>query len=284
MALRSLLFVPGDRPERFAKALATGADALILDFEDAVALAAKPAAREAVRQFLGKAETTPAARLFVRVNALDSGETAHDLDALAGARLDGIMLPKAEGAASIRQLRTMLAERALALPVLPIATETASAMFELGTYREVGESLAGIAWGSEDLPVALGATSARENDGRYTPVYEVVRSLVLFAAHAAGVEAIETVFPAFRDLAGLAAYVARARRDGFTGMMAIHPDQVAVINAGFTPSEAEVAHARAVVAAFAADPEAGVLQLDGKMIDIPHLKAARRVLERSPGA
>jgi citrate lyase subunit beta/citryl-CoA lyase len=165
-------------------------------------------------------------------------------------------------------------------PILPIATETPAAVFELGSYREVAGHLAGLTWGAEDLPAAIGAASSREADGSYAAPYEMVRSLTLFGAHAADVAAIETVYPNIADTEGLAAYVARGRRDGFTGMMAIHPAQVAAINEGFTPTEAEVAHARAVVQAFADNPGAGALKLDGRMIDQPHLKQARALLER----
>lgn len=275
MTLRSLLFVPGDRPERFAKAEASGADAIILDLEDSVALAAKHGAREAVRHWLEGPRAVP---VVVRVNPLDSGLTADDLAAALPGRPDAIMLPKAEGAASIATLVELMGSAAC--KVLPIATETPAAIFELGSYRTVRDHLAGLTWGAEDLPAAVGATSSREADGRYTAPYDMARSLTLFAAHAAGIAAIETVFPAVQDEQGLAAHVARARRDGFTGMMAIHPRQVPVINAGFLPSEAEVAHARRIVAAFEAHPGQGALTLDGAMIDAPHLKQARAVLER----
>ena len=270
MRLRSLLFVPGDRPERFAKAVASGADALILDLEDSVVPARKTAARAAVTAYLSEARTLP---LFVRVNPLGSSLIADDLAALVEARPDGLVLPKSESAADIARLHARLP-----LPILPVATETPAAVFGLGSYAPAAAQLAGITWGAEDLPAAIGAVTAREADGSYTPPYQLARSLTLFAAHAAGVPAIETVYPDFRDLDGLAAYAARGRRDGFTGMLAIHPTQVPVINAAFSPSEAALAHARAVVAAFAANPDAGALQLDGRMIDAPHLKAAQRLL------
>jgi citrate lyase subunit beta/citryl-CoA lyase len=275
MRLRSLLFVPGDRPDRMEKALGCGADALILDLEDAVAPAAKPEARRAVAAFVA---AHPTASLWVRINPLDGPEADKDLQAILGARPDGIVLPKAEGGASVTELaqRLTLSGNATA-QILAIATETPAAMFQLGTYGGV-KRLAGLTWGAEDLPAAIGAATSREEDGRYTAPYELARSLCLFGAAAAGVAPIETVFPAFRDLEGLAAYAARARRDGFTGMMAIHPDQVPVINAAFTPSQEEIAHARAVVAAFAANPRAGALSLDGRMIDRPHLVQAQRVL------
>jgi citrate lyase subunit beta/citryl-CoA lyase len=275
MKLRSLLFVPGDRPDRMAKALAAGADALILDLEDSVAPAAKPEARRAVAAFLAANETS---RLWVRVNPLDGGEAEKDLAAILPAHPHGIVLPKAEGGASVNELARRLAERGNATTrILAIATETPAAIFQLGSYGGA-KRLAGLTWGAEDLPTAIGAATSREEDGRYTPPYELARSLCLFGAAAAGVAPIETVYPAFRDLDGLAAYAARARRDGFRGMMAIHPAQVPVINAAFTPTSAELDHARAVVAAFDASPEAGALSLDGKMIDRPHLVQAKRLL------
>jgi citrate lyase subunit beta / citryl-CoA lyase len=273
MRLRSLLFVPGDRPDRMEKALASGADALILDLEDSVAPSSKAAARQAVAAFLGRQRAMP---LLVRVNPLGSPYAADDLDMLATSVPDAIMLPKAEGAHSIRSL----AERT-DRPILPIATETPAAVFALGSYAEVAERLIGLTWGAEDLPAAIGATAAREADGRYTPPLETVRALALFAAHAAQVAAIETVYPAYRDLDGLAAYAARGARDGFTGMMAIHPDQVAPINRAFSPDQAAVAAARAIVDAFAAQPDAGVLAVEGRMVDAPHLAQARRVLARA---
>ncbi len=273
MRMRSLLFVPGDRPERFAKAAASGADAIILDLEDSVVPERKVDARRAVAGYLSGQRP---AICVVRVNPGNSADITEDIAAIARARPDAVMLPKAEGAASVELVGDLFG--GIAPPIIPIATETPNAIFELGSYRLVADRLAGLTWGAEDLPAAIGATGAREADGRYTPPYELVRSLTLFAAHAAGVAAIDTVFPAIEDEVGLAAYVARARRDGFTGMMAIHPAQIAAINAGFTPSAAEIAHAQAVVAAFAHNPDAGALALDGKMIDRPHLIHARHVL------
>jgi citrate lyase subunit beta/citryl-CoA lyase len=272
--LRSLLFVPGDRPDRMEKALGSGADALILDLEDAVAPAAKPAAREAVAAFLRRDRTLP---LYVRINPLDGGLTPADLVAILPEQPDGIVLPKAEGAATVEALVRF----DVAMPILPIATETPPAIFALGSYAEVGNRLAGLTWGAEDLPAAIGAATSREADGGYTPPYQLARSLTLFGAHAAGVPAIETVYPDFRDLDGLAAYAARGRRDGFSGMMAIHPAQVPVINHAFTPSAEEVAQARRIVALFAANPGAGALSLDGRMVDAPHLKAAQGLLARA---
>lgn len=274
MRLRSLLFVPGDRPDRMTKALTVGADALILDLEDAVAPARKGDARAAVAAFLAR-EDRPVP-LLVRVNPLGGGLTDDDLAAVLPGRPDGLILPKAEGAESVRALAA-----GVAIPILPIATETPAALFRLGSYGEVRDRLLGLTWGAEDLPSAIGAATAREADGRYTAPVETVRSLALFAAHAAGVPAIETVFPAFRDADGLARYAARGRRDGFTGMMAIHPDQVATINAAFTPTPAEVSEARAIVQAFADQPGAGVLAVNGRMVDAPHLAQAKRLLARA---
>ncbi|MBO9376989.1 CoA ester lyase [Sphingomonas histidinilytica] len=276
MTIRSLLFVPGDRPERFPKAAASGADALILDLEDSVAPENKPAARAAIVEWLNGERPV---RSFVRINPLDSEHVRADLAAVIGARPDGLVLPKSQGAASVWQLIEIAGRDCP--PILPIASETPSAVFGLGSYGEAADRLAGLTWGAEDLPAAIGAATARNPDGSYTQPYEMVRALTLFGAHAAGVAAIETVYPNIADTAGLEAYVARGRRDGFTGMMAIHPSQVAIINAGFSPSEAEIAHARAVIATFAANPGAGALKLDGKMIDRPHLKQAQALLERA---
>ncbi|HYD13654.1 MAG TPA: CoA ester lyase [Allosphingosinicella sp.] len=275
MKLRSLLFVPGDRPDRMEKALGAGADALILDLEDAVAPQNKQVARHEVAHFLNQHNE---ARIFVRVNPLDSPENEKDLNAVLSSHPDGIVLPKAEGGASAAELAKRLTERGNATAqILAIATETPAAIFQLGTYGGA-KRLLGLTWGAEDLPAAVGAATSRTPDGSFTPPYELARSLCLFGAAAAGVLPIETVYPAFRDLEGLADYASRARRDGFLGMLAIHPDQVPVINNAFTPSEKELEHARAVIAAFEANPGAGALSLDGKMIDRPHLLQAQRIL------
>lgn len=273
--LRSLLFVPADRPERFGKAAARGADAIILDLEDSVSLAQKPAGRDAAAAYLGGERPC---QVFVRVNALDSGMTAEDLAAVLPGRPDAIVLPKAEGAPSVRTLLAMMGDAAV--PILPIATETPAAIFELGTYGDVQDAILGLTWGAEDLPAAIGAASSREEDGRYTAPYELVRSLTLFGAHKAGVQAIETVFPSIKDEEGLADYLTRAQRDGFTAMMAIHPEQVNAINTAFTPSEDELAQAREIVALFDADPSVGALQLHGKMIDRPHYMMAKSMISR----
>lgn len=281
MRLRSLLFVPGDRPERFEKALASGADAIIFDLEDGVMPGAKEKARLLVLQALQEPRRS---RVFVRINALSTVLAVEDVAAVMPGRPDGIVLPKAEGARSLAALETLLdkAERDAGIPsgetmILPIVTETPAALFRLGEYG--GPRLAGLTWGAEDLPAAIGAVSSREDDGRYTPPYEMVRALALFAAAAAGALAIETVYLKYADRDGLVAYAARGARDGFSGMLAIHPAQVAPINAAFTPTPDQIAHAKAVVAAFGAG--AGVVALDGVMLDAPHLTQARRVLARA---
>lgn len=277
MKLRSLLFVPADRPERFAKAAESGADAIILDLEDSVAPSRKAGAREAVRAHLAQAADVIR---IVRINPVESGYIADDIAAARGA--NAIMLPKAEGVVSIDAVLDAWGPGCP--PILPIATETPAAIFALGEYAQVAGDLYGLTWGAEDLPAAIGAATSREADGRYTAPYELARSLTLFAAHAAGVAAIETVYPAIDDVQGLAAYAARGARDGFTGMMAIHPRQVATINAAFTTDAETVARAEAIVAAFAASPDAGALQLDGRMIDTPHLRQARSIIDRTRGS
>ncbi|WP_084399849.1 HpcH/HpaI aldolase/citrate lyase family protein [Henriciella aquimarina] len=279
MQFRSLLFVPGDRPDRFPKAMASATDALILDLEDSVSPGNKEAAREAVNQSLQAERIKP---VLVRVNPRPSGLMEADLQAVLASGPDGIVLPKAEGAADIAYVLELMGDKTV--PILPIATETPAALFEMGSYREVSAHLCGLTWGAEDLPAATGASTAREEDGRYTPPYEWVRSLALFGAHAAGVQAIETVFPDIRNVDGLSAYASRARRDGFTAMMAIHPAQCEPINQAFTPTPEEIQAARAIVEAFEAQPNAGVLQVNGKMVDAPHLHQARNVLSLAGAA
>lgn len=275
MRLRSMLFVPGDRPDRMGKAFGAGADALILDLEDAVAASAKAEARRHVADFI---RGVGGSQIWVRVNPLDSAENERDLDAILGERPHGIVLPKAEGGHSVDELARRLTERGnVSAQILAIATETPAAIFGLGSYGGA-KRLAGLTWGAEDLPAAIGAAASREEDGSFTAPYAIARALCLFGAAAAGVAPIETVYPNFKDEAGLRDYASRARRDGFTGMMAIHPAQIATINGAFTPSMEEVAHARDVVAAFAANPGAGALSLDGRMIDRPHLVQAQRIL------
>ena len=285
---RSWLFVPGDRSERIDKARRTiPADALILDLEDSVVEAAKPQARRIVADALAAPREPGGPQLWVRINPLASPFALHDLAAVVGGGPAGVVLPKPDGVADVMRLGHHLEalEAAAGLEIgstaiLPIATETPASLFALGGYAQASERLAGLTWGAEDLPAAVGAAAGRHADGALSDLCRLARSLCLAAAAAAGVGAVETVYPAFRDLDGLRAYAAAGRREGFVGMMAIHPTQVEAINAVFTPSEAERAHARRVVEAFAANPAAGVLSLDGAMIDRPHLIQARRVLER----
>jgi citrate lyase subunit beta / citryl-CoA lyase len=287
MKLRSLLFVPGDSDRKIAKSADSGADALIFDLEDSVAASRKDEARAAVRAHLATNRTGRQSALFVRINPLDGPDWRKDLEAVMPAAPDGIMVPKAMGAADIHTLGTALdeLESGHGLPpgstaIIPVATETPGAIFELGSYQQAGPRLVGLTWGAEDLSAAVGASGYREDDGQWTAPYQIARALCLFAASAAGVAAIDTLHADFRDEAGLEAAAARARRDGFTGMLAIHPAQVPIINAAFTPTPDEVAHAEAVVAVFAANPDVGVASLDGKMLDRPHLLQAQKVLAR----
>ncbi|MCB2049869.1 MAG: CoA ester lyase [Novosphingobium sp.] len=284
MRLRSLLFVPGDSEKKFGKARETGADALILDLEDAVAASQKPVAREMVKGWIDQANDIEPA-LFVRVNPLDSGLTLADLAAVVRPGLAGILVPKANGGHDIQRIDNYLSaleEKAgIAQGTVKIAvvcTETPAAMFALGTYQGASDRLVGLTWGAEDLGAAIGITDNKEPDGSWTFPYQVARAQCLFAASAAGVAPIDTLYGNFKDPEGLETDCRRARRDGFTGRIAIHPAQVETINRCFTPSEEEVAFARRVVEAFAANPTAGTLGIDGKMVDLPHLTAARKTL------
>lgn len=287
MRLRSLLFVPGDSERKFTKASTSGADALILDLEDAVAPSRKAAARDIVSGLIDTSRDRPW-RFFVRINALDTGLTLADLVAVVRPGLDGLLIPKANGAADIVRIGHYLdaLEQRAGMDVgtvrlAVVATETPAAMFNLGSYAPAHPRLAGLAWGAEDLGAAIGATANKEADGAWTFPYRVARAQCLFAAASAGVAPIDTLYADFRDAEGLAADCRIARRDGFTGRIAIHPDQVATINACFSPSAEDVAHARRVLAAFAAEPDAGTVGIDGRMYDIPHLKAAQRTLAAS---
>ncbi|WP_029031587.1 HpcH/HpaI aldolase/citrate lyase family protein [Salinarimonas rosea] len=287
--MRSYLFVPGDSEKKLEKALGAGADALIVDLEDSVAPAEKARGRAVAAAFLARAAAVEGRpRLLVRVNALDTDLIGADLDAVMPASPDGIVLPKAAGGQDVAHLAALIAvrEAEYGLPdggtvIHAIATETARAIFGLGTYGGASHRLRGLAWGGEDLSADLGAESNRDEAGAWTEPYRIARNMMLFAAAAAEVDAIDGVHTAFRDLDGLAAECRAARRDGFAGKLAIHPAQVPVINEAFTPSPTEVARARAIVAAFEADPGAGVVAIEGEMIDMPHLKRARRVLARA---
>ncbi|WP_291821126.1 CoA ester lyase [Bosea sp. (in: a-proteobacteria)] len=287
--MRSLLFVPGDSPRKQQKGLASGADALILDLEDSVALEAKPQAREITRAFLAEARALPRRpRLIVRVNALATGLTEADLDAVMPGAPDAIMLPKSESGSDTGHLAAKIAVREAEcdLPdggtrIIPIATETGKGIFGLGSYAGATHRLDALTWGAEDLSADLGAETNRLPDGQYTDPYRLARSLTLFAAASAQVDAIDTVFTAFRDAEGFRAECLAARRDGFTGKMAIHPDQVATINEVFSPAPEALARAQAIIALFEANPGVGVIGLDGEMLDRPHLIRAQRLLARA---
>jgi citrate lyase subunit beta / citryl-CoA lyase len=284
MRLRSLLFVPGDSQRKFARASDCGADALILDLEDSVVGSEKAAARALVAKLIDH-QPKRAWSLIVRVNALGTGLALDDLAAVVKPGLDALLIPKVNGAADLERIGHYLdaleAKAGMAqgsVKLASVATETAKAMFALLSYAPAQPRLFGLTWGAEDLSAALGATDNKEPDGSWTFPYELARAQCLFAASAAEVMAIDTLYADFRDSEGLERDCRRSRRDGFVGRLAIHPDQVAVINRCYAPSEAEIAHARKIVAAFEANPGAGALGVDGKMVDLPHLRAARKIL------
>lgn len=279
---RSLLFVPGDSPRKFERAAAGDADALVLDLEDSVLPEAKAAARGMVREMLAKG--APGKQLWVRVNPLDTDWTEADLAAVIAGRPFGVFLPKSRGGEDVKRLAALLDRHeatagvaAGGTRILPIATELGAAMFGLGTYAGSSPRLWGLTWGAEDLAADLGTVVNRVGD-RYTEPFRVARSFCLFGAAAAGVRAIDTVCIDLENDAVVAAESLEARRDGFTGKMAIHPKHVSAINAAFIPSPAEREWARKIVAAFDANPNLGTFRLEGRMIDRPHLRAARRVL------
>lgn len=284
MKLRSMLFVPADSERKFAKGAAVGADALILDLEDAVAPSMKDAARTLVSTLLDdKAERSW--RFFVRINPFDTGMTFDDMAAVVKPGLDGLLIPKANSAQDVARVAAELdrLERQAGMEqgtvkLAVVATETAQAMFNLGNYAPPHPRLVAMTWGAEDLAAAIGATYNKEEDGSWTFPYQVARAQCLFAATAAEVLPLDTLYADFRDAQGLEKDCHRARRDGFVGRIAIHPDQVAVINRAFSPTPEQIAEAQAIVDAFAASPNAGTLGIGGKMYDIPHLKAARRTL------
>jgi citrate lyase subunit beta/citryl-CoA lyase len=286
--MRSLLFVPADSAKKLDKAMTSGADAIIVDLEDSIALDGKVRARESAAAFLKSAlATTPRPYLMVRVNGLQTGLTDADLDAVAPAKPDAIMLPKAEGGASVIHADAKLAVREAknGLPdghikILPIATETAASLFVAGTFAGASTRLLGLTWGAEDLSADLGAQANRDAEGRFFDPYRLARVLCLAGAAAAGVPAIDTVYVDFRDTEGFRLECAEAARDGFLGKMAIHPVQVPIINFAFTPSVETIAHARAVVEAFAKNPGAGVVGIGGVMYDRPHLTRAEQLLAR----
>jgi citrate lyase subunit beta/citryl-CoA lyase len=286
--MRSLLFVPADGGSKLEKAMASGADAVILDLEDSIAPERKVHARMAALEFLRAAQSkTPRPRLLVRVNGLDTGMTDADLEAVVPGKPDAILFPKAEGGATVTHLDAKLAVReAIAglpdgtIKILAQTVESAAGLFSAGTYHNSSARLIGMTWGPEDLSAELGAEANREADGTLTEPYRLARSFCLFGAAAAKVPAIETIHVDFRNAEVLRRDTELARHDGFTGRLAIHPAQVAVINEVFTPSAEQVAKAIAVVAAFAAQPGAGTVGIDGKMFDRPHLLRAQALLAR----
>ena len=283
MKMRSWLFAPGDSEKKMAKALAGPADIVLLDLEDAVATEAKPLARTMVRAFL-EANTADRARIWVRINPLDGPHTLDDLVAIMPARPGGIMLPKVCGRQDVERLDHYLTAfeamdgiAAGSTPVIVLVTETAEGMFHTGSYKGAPRVIA-LTWGAEDLADSIGASSNRNPDGSYSFTYELARSLTVLGAATAGVAAIETIEGNFRDLEGLRLRAEKVRRDGFRGMLAIHPAQVDVINAAFTPSAEELAEAREIVALFEANPGVGTIGWKGGMLDRPYLSRAQALL------
>lgn len=286
--MRSLLFVPGNSEKKLAKAFASEADVVIVDLEDSVAAQDKEAARSIAANFIAANRSSTRAAIYVRVNDLSTELTDTDLAAVVTARPDGIMLPKSNGGQDIEDLsgRLRVAEALSnvadgATRIVAIMTETPAGVLAAGTYSSRLPRLAGLTWGAEDLSAAIGAQSARDDARNYTDLFRLARSMTLLAASSAGVEPIDTVYPNFRDAAGFERECREALRDGFTGKMAIHPDQVPVINAIFTPSAESLEQAQAVVDAFAAQGNPGVVAINGKMYDRPHLRLAERLLARA---
>jgi citrate lyase subunit beta/citryl-CoA lyase len=271
---RSWLFVPADSERKVTRALDSDADAIIFDLEDSVAPANKAAARDLLKRLPNRSERP---QLWVRINPIGSEFHRDDLHMIGLADIHGIVLPKAESGADV----TELAHRTGNIPIHAIVTETAASLFGLLSYRQPGSSLAAMSWGAEDLSAALGASSKYDCDGSLSFTYRLARSLCLAGAAAAGVQPVDGIFSDFRDDEGLKREAEAAAHEGFTGKLAIHPAQVAIINTAFTPAKKDVAHAEEIVAAFEANPGAGVLSVGGKMVDRPHLMQARRVLERA---
>lgn len=274
MEPRSWLFVPADSEKKITKALGSDADAIIFDLEDSVAPAMKPVARDLLKNLLKR---SGGPQWWIRISPLASKFIKEDLKLLRVADIHGIVLPKAESGADVMQL----AHRTGSVPIHAIVTETPASLFKLDSYAEPGSPLAAMSWGAEDLSSALGASSKYDSKGELSFTYRLARSLCLAGAVAAGVQPVDGIFADFRDQKGLKAEAEAARREGFTGKLAIHPAQVSVINAAFTPSKDEVRHAGEIVAAFEAHPDAGTLSVGGRMVDRPHLVQAKRVLERA---
>ncbi len=282
--IRSMLFVPADSEKKLGKVDQSGADAVILDLEDSVAPERKPMARTRLGEFLKDRESGSASpQIWVRINPLSGDSAKADIAALKGLDVDGIMLPKADGPSDVQELAARLDEVDVTRAgILPLVSETPIAPFKLGTYAEHDlPRLAGLTWGAEDLASAIGATSNRNENGDWDFTYKMVRSLTLLAAAACNVTAIDTIFANFRDLEGFEASCISARREGFSGCMAIHPAQVEIINRCFTPSDVDISEAQAIIQAFANNPGVGTVGLNGKMIDIPHKKQAEKTLARA---
>lgn len=280
--MRSLLFVPGDNERKLEKAASCGADALILDLEDSVAPNRKLEARAMTLDYL-KSAASQSPSLCVRINSLDTPIWRTDLDTIAAHPPALIMLPKARGGKDIQTLSEALAEHDMSdTRIIALVTETPVSILRMETYLDHAKTVEALTWGAEDLSVELGARTNRTEQGRFTSPYEMVRNLTLITAAAIGTTAIDTVFTNFRDTVGLEREAADAARDGFTGKMAIHPAQVAPINAAFTPTSAQCARAHAIIEGFkAAGDGVGVINLDGEMIDEPHRKQAERLLKRA---
>jgi citrate lyase subunit beta/citryl-CoA lyase len=286
--MRSLLFIPGDSPKKLDKGLGSGADALLLDLEDSISPQRKVEARETTLAFLKQAvPVKERPRIYVRINGFATGLTDADLDVIVAGRPDGIMFPKAEGGAAVAHCDAKITAREAmhglpdgSLDIIAIATETAQALFLAGTYGGSSKRLKGLTWGAEDLSVELGAEANRDKDGTFLAPYQLARSLCLAGAGAAQVQAIDTVYVDFRNETGFRRECEEAKRDGFTGKMLIHPAQVAICNEVFTPKPEAIERAKAVVAAFAADPGAGTVGIGGVMYDRPHLERARQLLAR----
>ncbi len=291
MPIRSWMFVPGDSEKKLAKAPELGADVLIVDLEDAVAPEAKETARTLAREWLDyMVQHYPQQACWVRINPLDGGLWRDDLRMVMPGKPAGVMVPKASGPEQLRTLAAELYEveqRSGVEPnstrILPLVSETAHAALTLTAYGDPTNAmprLLGLTWGAEDLSAAIGASRKRDGNGVWTDLFRMVRAQVLLTAHAGGIAAIDTLHADFRDEDGLRRVARESYEDGFAGMLAIHPAQVPIINAAFTPSEAELAEAQAIVDAFAAAPGVGAVQLDGRMIDQPHLDQARKLLAR----
>ena len=286
ISARSWLFAPGDSETKMGKARDAPADIVLLDLEDAVSPDNKAGARALVRDFI-KANPEQRQRLWVRINPFDGPYPLLDLAVVMPANPGGIMLPKVYCRADVEKLDHCLSALEVAncieegsTPVIVLITETAEAMFHTGSYKGAPRVVA-LTWGAEDLAGSIGASSNRNPDGSYSFTYELARSLTLLGAAAAGVSAIETIQGDFRDLEGLKARAEKVRRDGFRGMLAIHPAQVDVINEAFTPTAEEVAEAQEIVDAFAANPGVGTIGWKGGMLDRPHLVRAERLLKQA---